>query len=80
MSNDIEQRVKRVIAEEMSHHVEAVRNDATLESLGADSLDQIEIVLCLEDEFGIQIADEAAERVKAVQQAIDCVTRAAVPA
>lgn len=80
MSTNIEQRVKHVIAEQLSHHVDAVRNDATLESLGADSLDQIEIVMYLEEEFGIDIDDGEAEKVKTVQQAIDCVTRTALPA
>lgn len=75
MSTDIEARVKEVIAEQMALHILGVYNDSTFESLGADSLDQIEIVMAIEDEFGIQIDDDEAEKIQTVQQAIDYVAR-----
>lgn len=76
MSTNIEERVKRVIAYQLGADASTMRPDTRfVEDLGADSLDQIEIVMALEDEFAIQIDDDEAEKVTTVQQAIDFMAR-----
>lgn len=69
---NIEQRVKEIAAELFD--VKEVANEATLESLGADSLDVVEFTMALEDEFDIIIEDEAAEHLDTIQGFIDLVT------
>lgn len=67
-----EERVRRVIAEQFGLSDEAVTSERNfVADLGADSLDQIELVMAIEDEFDIEIEDEDAEQIKTVQQAID---------
>lgn len=72
----IEERVKKVIAEELMIEVEAVDNAATFTELGADSLDTVELIMAIEEEFDITIEDEAAEHIDTVQGLIDYVTNA----
>jgi acyl carrier protein len=68
----IEQRIKNIVAEQLGVNVEEVKNDSSfVNDLGADSLDEVEIVMALEDEFGLEIRDEDAEKITTVQQAID---------
>ena len=70
----VEERVKKIIAEELGVDEDEVTPDATfVEDLGADSLDTVELVMKLEEEFGVEIPDEAAEKILTVQQAIDYV-------
>ncbi|HYQ90975.1 MAG TPA: acyl carrier protein [Candidatus Competibacteraceae bacterium] len=73
MSNDsIEERVKKIIIEQLGVKPEQVTNDASfVEDLGADSLDTVELVMALEEEFECEIPDEDAEKITTVQQAID---------
>ncbi len=74
MSN-IEERVKKIIVEQLSVKEEQVTNDASfVDDLGADSLDTVELVMALEEEFECEIPDEDAEKITTVQQAIDYVT------
>lgn len=74
MSN-IEQRVKRIIAEQLEVDEGEIRNDASfVEDLKADSLDTVELVMALEEEFNAEIPDEDAEKITTVQNAIDFVT------
>ena len=74
MSN-IEERVKKIIVEQLSVKEEQVTNDASfVDDLGADSLDTVELVMALEEEFECEIPDEEAEKITSVQQAIDYVT------
>lgn len=73
--NNIEARVKKIIIEQLGVKEEQVTNEASfVEDLGADSLDTVELVMALEEEFEIEIPDEDAEKITTVQQAIDYIT------
>lgn len=68
----IEQQVKSIVAEQLGVKEEEVTNDASfVDDLGADSLDTVELVMALEEEFETEIPDEEAEKITTVQQAID---------
>jgi acyl carrier protein len=72
--NDIEKRVKKIVEEQLSVKEEEVTNEASfVDDLGADSLDTVELVMALEEEFKTEIPDEEAEKITTVQQAIDYV-------
>ena len=73
--SSIEQQVKAIVAEQLGVKEEEVTNDASfVDDLGADSLDTVELVMAFEEEFGIEIPDEDAEKITTVQQAIDYIT------
>ena len=73
MSN-IEQRVKKIVAEQLGVNESEVKNASSfVNDLGADSLDTVELVMALEEEFECEIPDEDAEKITTVQQAIDYV-------
>ena len=73
--SDIEARVKKIIAEQLGVEEAQVTNEkAFVADLGADSLDTVELVMALEDEFGIEIPDEDAEKIATVQNAVDYAT------
>lgn len=70
----IEERVKKIIVEQLGVKEEDVKPKASfVEDLGADSLDTVELVMALEEEFDIEIPDEEAEKITTVQSAIDYV-------
>jgi acyl carrier protein len=74
MSN-IQERVKKIIIEQLGVKEEEVKNEASfVDDLGADSLDTVELVMALEEEFDTEIPDEEAEKITTVQSAIDYVT------
>ncbi|MGN8276058.1 acyl carrier protein [Pseudomonas sp. SMV71] len=71
----IEERVKKIVAEQLGVKEEDVVSTASfVEDLGADSLDTVELVMALEEEFETEIPDEEAEKITTVQAAIDYVT------
>ncbi|ACL33225.1 acyl carrier protein [Glaesserella parasuis] len=70
----IEERVKKIIVDQLGAKAEDVKPETSfIEDLGADSLDTVELVMALEEEFDIEIPDEEAEKIATVQSAIDYV-------
>lgn len=70
------EQVKEIICEKLSVLPEDVKPEASfVDDLGADSLDLVEMIMAMEDKFGINIADEDAEKIKTVQDAIDYVNK-----
>jgi len=71
---NIEQRVKKIVAEQLGVNESEIKNESSfVDDLGADSLDTVELVMALEEEFECEIPDEEAEKITNVQQAIDYV-------
>ena len=72
--SSIEERVKKIVVEQLGVKEEEVTTSASIvDDLGADSLDTVELVMALEEEFECEIPDEEAEKITSVQQAIDYV-------
>ena len=70
--SDIEQRVKKIVAEQLGANEADVKNASSfVDDLGADSLDTVELVMALEEEFDCEIPVEEAEKITTVQLAID---------
>ena len=70
--SSIEDRVKKIVAEQLGVKEEEVTNSASfVEDLGADSLDTVELVMALEEEFETEIPDEDAEKIGTVKDAVD---------
>jgi acyl carrier protein len=73
--DSIEQRVKKIVAEQLGVNEAEIKTESSfVDDLGADSLDMVELVMALEDEFETEIPDEEAEKITTVQQAIDYVS------
>jgi len=71
----VEQRVREIVAEQLERDVNEVTNAASLiDDLGADSLDVVELVMKMEEEFGIEIPDEEAEKIKTVNDVVQYIT------
>jgi acyl carrier protein len=71
----VEKRIKEIVAEQLGVEEAQVTNEASfMDDLGADSLDTVELVMALEEEFDIEISDENAEKIQTVQDAIDYIT------
>jgi acyl carrier protein len=70
--SSVEDQVRGIIAEQLGVKADEIKNDASfVDDLGADSLDTVELVMALEEEFETEIPDEDAEKITTVQQAID---------
>lgn len=71
---NVEPRVKKIVAEQLGVNEAEVKSDSSfVDDLGADSLDTVELVMALEEEFNCEIPDEEAEKITTVQQAVDYV-------
>ncbi len=74
MSAAVEERVRKIIIDQLGVDAAEVTPEAKfIDDLGADSLDTVELVMALEEEFGVEIPDEDAEKITTVQQAISYV-------
>ncbi len=70
--SSVEERVKKIVVEQLGvNENEVTSGSSFVDDLGADSLDTVELVMALEEEFGTEIPDEQAEKITTVQQAID---------
>lgn len=70
--SSVDERVKRLICDQLGLKEEQVKDEASfVEDLGADSLDTVELVMALEEEFETEIPDEEAEKITTVKEAID---------
>lgn len=68
----VEERVKRIVTEQLGIKDEDLKNEASfVDDLGADSLDTVELVMALEEEFETEIPDEDAEKITTIQQAVN---------
>ncbi len=72
MTEDIAAKIKAIIAESLGVDINEVTDNASfVNDLGADSLDTVELIMALEEQFGIEIPDEDAEKMQTVGQAIE---------
>jgi acyl carrier protein len=74
---EIEEKIKKIISEQLNVSEEDVVPEASfVDDLGADSLDQVELIMAMEEEFDLSISDEDAEKIATVQNAIDFIRKA----
>jgi acyl carrier protein len=74
----VEERVKSIIVEQLGVDAEEVNPDASfVEDLGADSLDTVELIMAFEEEFGVEISDDEAEKIRKVRDAVDYIEKRA---
>ena len=74
----VEDRVKSIIVEQLGVDAEEVNPDASfVEDLGADSLDTVELIMAFEEEFGVEISDDEAEKIKKVKDAVEYIDKRA---
>ena len=67
----IEDRVKKIVSDQLGASIDTIENDSSfVDDLGADSLDTVELVMALEEEFDLEIADEDAEKISTVDEAV----------
>ena len=75
--NDTAERVKKIVVEHLNVDADKVTDNASfIEDLGADSLDTVELVMAFEEEFGIEIPDDAAESIVTVGDAVKYIDKA----
>ena len=75
--SDIQAQITKIVAEQLGVDEGEITNESSfVDDLGADSLDTVELVMALEEEFGCEISDDDAEKITTVQQAIDYVNKA----
>ena len=71
MSDDIESKMKKIVSEQLGVEESKITKDSKfIDDLGADSLDTVELVMCLEDEFDCEIPDEEAEKIQTINDAM----------
>ena len=74
--DNFEQRVKKIVAEQLGVNETEIKNESSfVDDLGADSLDTVELVMALEEEFETEIPDEEAEKITTVREAIDYIKK-----
>ena len=74
--SDTADRVKKIVVEHLGVDADKVKTEASfIDDLGADSLDTVELVMAFEEEFGIEIPDDAAETIQTVGNAVDFITK-----
>ncbi len=74
----VEDRVKSIIVEQLGVDAEEVNPDASfVEDLGADSLDTVELIMAFEEEFGVEISDDDAEKIRKVRDAVEFIEKSA---
>ena len=74
----VEEKIKKIICEQLEVDEKDVIPEASfVDDLGADSLDQVELIMAMEEEFGISISDEEAEKIATVQNAIEYIEKSA---
>ena len=79
--SDINERVTKIVVEHLGVDTAKVTEDASfIDDLGADSLDTVELVMAFEEEFGIEIPDDAAEKIQTVKDAISFIRQNAAAA
>ena len=75
--SDIEERVKKIVVEHLGVEEAKIQSDSKfIDDLGADSLDTVELVMAFEEEFEIEIPDDAAEKIQTIKDAIDFIETA----
>jgi acyl carrier protein len=79
--SDIAERVKKIVVEHLGVDAAKVTDNASfIDDLGADSLDTVELVMAFEEEFSVEIPDDAAEKIATVKDAIDFISSRKVAA
>jgi acyl carrier protein len=74
----VEERVKSIIVDQLGVDAEEVQPEASfVEDLGADSLDTVELIMAFEEEFGVEISDDEAEKIRKVRDAVDYIEKRA---
>ncbi|MBN4082216.1 MAG: acyl carrier protein [Proteobacteria bacterium] len=74
MSAEIETKIIKIVADQLNVDESEINSDSSfVDDLGADSLDTVELVMAFEEEFGVEIPDDDAEKIQSVQNAIDYV-------
>ena len=76
--SSVDERVKSIIVEQLGVDAEAVTSEASfVEDLGADSLDTVELIMAFEEEFGVEISDDEAEKIRKVKDAVEYIDKRA---
>lgn len=74
--SDIENKVKEIVSSHLGVEVGKIQNDTTFSDLDADSLDQVELVMAFEEAFGVEIPDDAAEKITKIEDAVNFIEAA----